>query len=333
MNKDKMMLSVIIPIWKRHVQLELILTKLNEQAEALSTTLEIVLCDSHSGNEIDVIVEKGINNLQSLSVIHTHTKNVLAAKRNHGVSVSTGDYLIFLDDDCIPDTSFLQSVFEIIQDMNIDTVYCGEVRFERELVNSSNYYRYRDSKHPEYNESAPVFFNEWTFVAMNCLIARETFNRYNVFYNENFLGYGCEDHEFASHLKKMGLKIKFSKQKIYHHEYDGDILTYANKIRATARDGMLVLLKTTPDIINTNPKLRMIERFFSKDDIRSKYVINVFFNKYISGAVANFLLKYDGNSNRYFPLLYRYVLICAYIKGVCERGRIDRNKLHQNWYV
>lgn len=328
-----MKLSIIIPIWKRHVQLDIILTKLNEQAKALSITPEIVLCDSHSGNEIDVVVEKGINNLQSLSIIHTHTKNILAAKRNHGVSVSTGDYLIFLDDDCIPDTSFLESVFEIIHDMNVNTIYCGEVRFEPELVKSSNYYRYRDSKHPEYNEFAPIYFNEWTFVAMNCLVARETFNRHNVFYNENFLGYGCEDHEFASHLKNRGLIIKFSKQKIYHHEYDGNISIYANKIRATARDGMFVLLKTTPDIINTNTKLRMIERFFSKGGFRAKFIKNLFFNEFISNAVTDFLLKYDDDSKFYFPRLYRYVLICAYIKGACERGSIDRNKLYQNWYV
>lgn len=327
------MLSIIIPIWKRHVQLDIMLKKLNEQAQALGIILEIVLCDSYSGREIDIVVEDSIKNLKSLSIIHTHTKNILAAKRNHGVSVSKGDYLIFLDDDCIPDALFLKSVTDIIRNFDINTIYCGEVRFEPEFVNSSNYYKYRDSKHPVYDEDVPVFFNEWTFVAMNCLIARETLERYNLQYNESFVGYGCEDHEFGWSLTKMGLLIKFSKQKIYHHEYNGDIRAYAKKITATARDGMFVLLQSNPEIIDTNSKLHMIEKIFNKGGLIAKFLMSLVFNKTISNVVTHFLLRYDSKSSFCIPLLYRYVLISAYIKGVSERGSIDRNKLQQNWYV
>lgn len=49
--------------------------------------------------------------------------------------------------------------------------------------------------------------NAWTFVAMNCVLDRKAFSSGIVSYNENFIGYGCEDHEFGWQLEKMTSKL------------------------------------------------------------------------------------------------------------------------------
>ncbi|MFM4982924.1 glycosyltransferase family 2 protein [Aeromonas veronii] len=327
------MLSVIIPVWKRYVELELILKRLNEQAQKFNITLEVVLCDSYSGCEMDDLVARSIISFHSLLIIHAQTKNILSTKRNVGVSKSSGEYLVFLDDDCIPNGDFLCSIFNIIDSFDTDTVYCGEVRFENELVNDSNYYRYRDSKHPVYSEESLIFFNEWTAVAMNCLISRETLCKYNVCFNDSFIGYGCEDHEFFHALILKGVKVKFSKQKIYHHEYGGDISKYSGKMFSTARDGMFTLLKASPEMLIENKKLRVIEKIASNNTAVYKFFRNVIFNKKLCDFISDVLIKKDKEKMYYIPFLYKYVLVCHYIYGVSERNAVDRKKVVDNWYV
>ncbi|EFI7510462.1 TPA: glycosyltransferase family 2 protein, partial [Escherichia coli] len=245
-----MNISVIISVWKRPVQLELILSELDSQAKDNSLHLEVIVSDSHSGKEIDDVVADNIHKKKNINIIHQHTKNILSAKRNFGASLAHGDYLIFLDDDCIPASGYISSLLNYLKKMNSKSVLCGEVRFENELIETSNYYRYRNSLHPKFSDSHDISMNAWTFVAMNCVLDRKAFSSGIVSYNENFIGYGCEDHEFGWQLEKNDFKIIFADFKILHHEYSGDIEGYTKKIRATARDGMNVLSKVRPEMFS-----------------------------------------------------------------------------------
>lgn len=329
------MFSVIIPVWKRYVELRLILEKLNEQANNKNIVLEVVLCDSYSGDQMNDLIAQCKLQCNSLSIVHTQTKNILSAKRNIGISCSVGQYLIFLDDDCVPDDRFLTSVIEITNNYELNTVYCGEIRFEDTLVNKSNYYKYRDSKHPVYrisNGDKCIAFNAWTGVAMNFIISREIVNQQNIRFNEDYIGYGCEDHDFFHDLVKKNIVIKFSQQKIFHHEYGGDIKKFSTKIFCTARDGMKVLLKNAPDLCATNKKITLLERIFYGSDIISFILVKTVFNRAIGDGVSRFLIKFDGDDKFYFPTLYKYVLACAYINGIYARKCGNGIKNANDWY-
>ena len=328
-----MNISVIISVWKRPVQLELILSELDSQAKDNSLHLEVIVSDSHSGKEIDDVVADNIHKKKNINIIHQHTKNILSAKRNFGASLAHGDYLIILDDDCIPASGYISSLLNYLKKMNSKSVLCGEVRFENELIETSNYYRYRNSLHPKFSDSHDISMNAWTFVAMNCVLDRKAFSSGIVSYNENFIGYGCEDHEFGWQLEKNDFKIIFADFKILHHEYSGDIEGYTKKIRATARDGMNVLSKVRPEMFSTNKKLFLVEKIFSKHKTFSKICQSIFFNKFIFKKIIQFLKKTDANKKLYFPILYRYVLISAYIHGIGERGTSKTDELLKNWYI
>ena len=125
----------------------------------------------------------------------------------------------------------------------------------------------------------------------------------------------------------------FADFKILHHEYSGDIEGYTKKIRATARDGMNVLSKVRPEMFSTNKKLFLVEKIFSKHKMFSKICQSIFFNKFIFKKIIQFLKKTDANKKLYFPILYRYVLISAYIHGIGERGTSKTDELLKNWYI
>lgn len=69
-----MNISVIISVWKRPVQLELILSELDSQAKDNSLHLEVIVSDSHSGKEIDDVVADNIHKKKNINIIHQHTK-------------------------------------------------------------------------------------------------------------------------------------------------------------------------------------------------------------------------------------------------------------------
>lgn len=328
-----MLITIVIPVWQRAKQLSLILKKLDEQASYLFEKLEVLLCDSHSAEEIDLLVIDANEKLSSLTIKHVHTQNIVAAKRNLGIKSASGDFLVFIDDDCIPADNFLESILALTSEYDKNKIYCGEVRFEKELVINSNYYRYRDSRHPHYVKEHKKSLNAWTFVSMNCLISKDVLVRTGILYNEKFLGYGCEDHEFPWNLLKKNVTIELAEQLIYHHEYNGDVLKYSNKIKSTARDGMYVLAHECPELILSNKKLCKLEKLFKKNNIAGTLLSKTIFSPILSSLVARILIKIDKISFFYMPVLFRYVLFCAYVQGINERESIDRKKLLKEWYL
>lgn len=329
-----MLFSVIIPVWKRSKELTLLLQSLNLQAKELNVEVEVVLSDSKSGVEIDNAILKAQVECEKLKILHIHTDNIVAKKRNVGTEKSTGEYLIYLDDDCIPAVNFLQDCINNINNIkNKKTVICGEVRFLEDEVKRSNYYQYRDSRHPHYYDNQELSLNAWSFVSMNYMVSRNQLILNELEYGEDFFGYGAEDHDYGSRLINNGFKIIQGKQKIWHHEYGGSIDKYAIKIYHTARDGMYNLKKVNFNLYsNTTKNVKIVENLFSKNLFLSIFLYYVFFNNLFYLIVVFFLNLIDSKKFLYFDFLYRYVILRSYAKGVLDRKEYDKNVLMNNWY-
>ncbi len=328
-----MSLSVIISVWKRPVQLLLIFKELNIQAEKNNIPLEVIVADSYSGEDIDDVISESIPKFLYLNIIHKHTKNILASKRNLGAELATATHLIFLDDDCVPEENYILHALNDISKFDGNTILCGEVRFEPHKVVESNYYRYRDSRHPLFSYSGYSEMTAWNFVAMNCIIPKEILLTKKISYNDSFVGYGGEDHEFGWQIVKNNIKILSSSNRIIHHEYHGSIKLYVKKIQLASRDGAVILKKICPEIFKGHHKLMAIEWLFSKKNILGYLIKIAVFNSIFSNMILNYLEKTDKNKKLYFPKLYRYALISAYIQGMRERGTIKQSDLLNNWYT
>lgn len=323
--------SVIISTWKRSIELNLILDSLEKQAKSLNLYLQVIVSDSNSCDNVLQIVQNWKKKSIYLIIEHVHTENVLATKRNYGLAFAISDNIIFLDDDCVPAESFLKNCLNRIDELAYKKVFCGEVRFLPKQILESNYYYYRDSKHPrDVNNNKKL--NEWTFVAMNFLISKKLVLQHNLRFNEIFVGYGAEDHDYGFQLVARGFEIIQSNQRIWHYESNGDIGKYSRKIFHFARDGMTTMKSIYGDrFTHNNVRLEKIEKIFTSYYGRILYYL--FFNKYILNFLVFLLKKADSLRFLNFNLLYKYVILCSYINGIMARfKKTNKNSLRENWY-
>ncbi len=102
-----MVISLIISTYNRPDALSLILRALAAQSQS---DFEVIIADDGSTQETSDLITT-IKNLHSFPITHVWQEDQgfrLAKIRNQAVEASSGEYLIFLDGDCIPPYNYIE---------------------------------------------------------------------------------------------------------------------------------------------------------------------------------------------------------------------------------
>lgn len=103
--------SIIIPTYKRNDLLTLCLQRLQLGAQSLEANLyEVIVTDDAA----DAATEQLLLTQFPWATYTAGPQRGPAANRNHGASLATGQWLVFTDDDCLPDAQWLQAYSEAI---------------------------------------------------------------------------------------------------------------------------------------------------------------------------------------------------------------------------
>ena len=135
--------SIIIPTFKRVGLLKNILKNLVKQE-----VYEILVVDSNSDDGTRELVQS-YNSFPGLRVKYFNVLNNVSLKRNTGIKESSTNFLIFLDDDCIPQNDFVKHHVDCLTS-KVNTINCGNIFFPNSGVTKSNYIRYKDARHIPY---------------------------------------------------------------------------------------------------------------------------------------------------------------------------------------
>lgn len=317
-------ISVTVSTYNRCNLLERILISLNNQT-VCAELYEVIVCDSHSSDGTDGMIVN-FSRIAKYHLRHVHTKNNLAAKRNIGISEAAFPLVVFLDDDCIPDTEFVARYLEAFADKELDELVaiCGEVRYPEEFVNASNYYRFRDSRHygPNAEKKTPATLDYKTIVVMNMCFARDTFLKNINGVDESFIGYGAEDQDLGWRMQQAGYEIITCDARIYHYETTGTISAYGSKIRRASRDGMSTLLRVNSQAAFGIKNLRKLDHQFPERTIFDKLtriIVMFLILMQVHIVLAFFLEKTDRARSLYFPKAYRFLMGIYYVQGSLNR--------------
>lgn len=198
-EKRNIFFSIVIPTYERPDDLRRCLTSLEKEAQAPCPDYEIIVTDDSKSEECRTLVE---NEFPEVSW-GTGKQNGPAGNRNAGVKRAKGEWIIFLDDDCVAQDGFLNAYADAIHSNPQVKVLEGRIFAERPR-------RSWAEGCPE-NEHGGMF---WT---SNLCVERNLFKLLNGF-DETF-EVAFEDVDFAYRFRKLGVPTKFVRKASASHPW------------------------------------------------------------------------------------------------------------------
>lgn len=195
------LISVVVPTYHRNDLLAKCLDLLTPGAQSLpAKEYEVIVTDDGS----QITAEQMIVESYSWARWVAGPKKGPAANRNNGAKVALGEWLAFLDDDCLPDTKWLKSYAEAIATHSEYPVFEGRV--------------YVDRPKQSLAEVAPIFETGGYLPSGNFLCRKDIFDSLGGF-DERFPYAAMEDVDFRKRLLKAGHQFLFIREASVCHPW------------------------------------------------------------------------------------------------------------------
>lgn len=196
-----MLISVIIPTCNRNDLLSKCLELLSPLVQSIDNIYEVIVTDDSKNNQAKDLVEKNY----SWATWVQGPKKGPAANRNNGADQAKGEWLVFIDDDCLPDEQLLNNYKNAIE-KNKDCL-----AFEGAILPDDWSLLKRDLAECPVNTTGNCFWSA------NISINAKLFRQINGF-DENYLIAAQEDQQIKLDIEKAtDRKILFLKECIVVH--------------------------------------------------------------------------------------------------------------------
>ena len=209
-------ISIVVPTHNRHRLLQRCLDSLHGQSYPRSR-IEIVVVDDGSEDPTKEVVEDWILRHPegpSLRYVAQPGRRGPAAARNAGILASRGEYVAFIDDDCVAEPDWLE---ELTAGMNGEDVggVGGTVRLRVDgKVRLAGAYmlRHRWYERPKMVAGGPAYL-----LTGNCLYSRVTLEETGLFDEAFSPGEGGEDAELGRRVRARGFRLAFRPAAVTWH--------------------------------------------------------------------------------------------------------------------
>ena len=199
---EKVMISVIVPVYNVEAYVEKCLKTLVEQT---LEDIEIIVVNDGSTDKSKEIIQKIMKQFPEKMVYIEKENGGLSDARNYGMPYAKGEYIAFLDADDYIEKDAYQKMYELAKKEDSDMVECD---FYWEYPNKQK----KDSG--EIYQGKQEALEKIRVVAWNKLIKKEVLNRAKVTFPK---GYRYEDVEFTYKLIPFLEKVSFLKEPCIHY--------------------------------------------------------------------------------------------------------------------
>jgi len=233
-----MYFSVVIPTYNRLDMLIRVLDALESQVDA--PPFEVIVINDGSKDDTDRVMSqrKGI-------VFRTQANSGPGRARNHGVTLASGRFVIFIGDDTVPEPRFLAEHARVHRETKDDPMvaclgYTGWPHGERvtafmDYINDYGLqFGYKLIRH-----GAIVPFN--FFYTSNISIDRQVLTDHP--FDTTFPSAAWEDIELAYRLDAKGLKIHYNAHAITRHHHPMNIDSFARRQYTVGKSGAIFYQK------------------------------------------------------------------------------------------
>ncbi len=248
-KKKRPFFSVVIPTYERPDDLRQCLNGLKADKQPQSPPYEIIVTDDSRSDSARILVEKEFPNVSW----GKGKQNGPAGNRNAGVERAKGDWIVFIDDDCIAQPDFLSAYARAIKRD------CDTLIFEGRI--------FTDRPRKTWAEGSPENEKGGMFWTSNLCVNKETFFDLGKFDERFQIAY--EDVDFAYRIKRKKLKTKFIYDASVCHPWRSLKGKKNWKRNGYEIESLLIFLKKHPSSVPEygNPKvfLRNIFRMLTHD--------------------------------------------------------------------
>ena len=248
-GKAKIFVSVVIPTYERTNDLRVCLHSLKEEFQVDSPNYEIIVTDDSRSDISRKMVEREFPDVSW----GKGKQNGPAGNRNAGVSRATGEWIVFIDDDCIADQRYISTYYNAIMQNPEIVLFEGRI--------------YPDRPRKTWAECCPENSNGGMFWTSNLCVRKSTFLEIGGFDERFRVAY--EDIDFAYRIKSKGFKSKFIKNASVCHPWR--TLKYEGKNwkpKGFEVSELLLFIKKHPNAKEHNSKLvyvRHLRRMMTAD--------------------------------------------------------------------
>jgi GT2 family glycosyltransferase len=215
-------LSVVLTTYQRPEHLERSLASLAHQ-QSMKGRFEVIVADDGSADRTHSIVRE-FSRSASFPVklaTHPHGGFRVALCRNDGVRASTAPYLLFSDSDCIFPADHLHQHLRARKPGIVRSGDCFRLdqeatdRLDLAAISSGEYSHWISAEERQRIRRRRIKDQCYGFMGhpakpkltgCNIAISRVDLEAVNGF-DENFVGWGCEDDDLAFRLRKAGMRI------------------------------------------------------------------------------------------------------------------------------
>lgn len=191
--------SLIIPTCHRPELLRECLNRLEVPSVAGKNGFEVIVTDDSRDDKTLRMVEQDFPRVRHVR----GPRRGPASNRNAGASAATGEWLIFLDDDCLPAPDFLAAYVDAMDDFS-----GGLTALEGPTI--------RQAPPPSLLWEAPHNPEGGTLISCNFAMRKEQFLQAGRF-DERYPGAAFEDTEFAARFQAKGGRVVFVPGALVHH--------------------------------------------------------------------------------------------------------------------
>jgi glycosyltransferase involved in cell wall biosynthesis len=205
-----MEVSVIVPCYNSR---ETIIDTLLSLENQTFRNFEVIIVNDGSNDDSDEVINNYINKNSKLKIIYLkQTNKGVSSARNYALENATSKYITFLDADDVYHPQYLEILYELIEEKNVDIVCC-----KYKMIDNKKQLDYRD----QYVRNAlsltkEQFIDKYMHKRITkigfwgAIYKRELISKHRVIFPP-FIKYG-EDSEFfckyLAHCEKGGLDIE-----------------------------------------------------------------------------------------------------------------------------
>ncbi len=293
--------SVMIPVRNLQDRLKQVLPVLLRELEA-HPQWELVLGDDHSEDGTPRLLEQQSHPRVQTFLADAHLGR--GALRNRLAELANGQWLVFLDGDCIPQPGWMDAWEKAVQKDEssswVGTVLyenCGKSGLGRFLSRASGPSRFKTQD----------LFDCSYFTTGNSMVKAHDFRRVGGF-PEDFRGWGGEDFDLGLRLQKSGVTLRHQPASVVLHPRIQNVGSYFDRLEHFGAENLWHLVESYPD----HRPIFHIHQLSSRFVLRWGAVL-------VGPMLRGLLTKTD-----FFPwpsFLYRGAIFSSFAKGFLNTAR------------